>query len=81
MAQFELKNGQGSAFPKTKTNDKQPDYSGKILTPNGEMLEIAIWNKIAQSGTNYFSIAVSLPYNKDENKDKNKDKNKDDMPF
>lgn len=62
MADFQLKNGQGSAFPKTKTKDTQPDFQGEILTPSGEKFEISMWKKPMRNGADYFSISVKPPY-------------------
>lgn len=62
MADYQLKNGQGSAFPKNKTKDTQPDFQGELLTPNGEKFEISMWKKPMRNGAEYFSISVKPPY-------------------
>ena len=61
MADYQEKPGQGVAFKKEKTTPNHPDYSGTFLTPSGEKLQIAIWEKTSAKGTPYFSIAVSEP--------------------
>ena len=59
---YELKNGQGSAFPKNKTKDTQPDFQGEMLTPNGEKLEISMWRKPMKNGGEFFSISLRPPF-------------------
>lgn len=61
MADYQEKPGQGVAFKKEKTTPNHPDYSGTFLTPSGEKLQIAIWEKTSAKGMPYFSIAVSEP--------------------
>ena len=61
MADYQEKPGQGVAFRKEKTTPNHPDHSGTFLTPSGEKLQIAIWEKTSAKGTAYFSIAVSEP--------------------
>lgn len=63
---YEMRNGQGSAFPKTKTKDTQPDFQGEMLTPSGEKLEISMWRKPMKNGAEFFSISVKPPFVKDE---------------
>lgn len=62
MADYQMKNGQGSAFPKNKTKDTQPDFQGEILTPSGEKLEISMWKKPMRNGGEFFSISVKPPF-------------------
>lgn len=62
MADYQMKNGQGSAFPKNKTKDTQPDFQGEILTPSGEKLEISMWKKAMRNGGEFFSISVKPPF-------------------
>ena len=60
---FELENGRGSAFKNDrKENDKHPDYKGRIKTPSGEELDIAIWGTKSKDGKPYFSIRVTEKY-------------------
>ena len=59
---YQMKNGQGSAFPKNKTKDTQPDFQGELLTPNGEKLEISMWKKPMRNGGEFFSISVKPPF-------------------
>jgi len=44
--------------------DNRPDYSGNINV-DGVEKQIAAWIKEAKSGTTFFSISVSEPYNKE----------------
>ena len=62
MADYQMKNGQGSAFPKNKTKDTQPDFQGELLTPSGEKLEISMWKKPMRKGGEFFSISVKPPF-------------------
>lgn len=62
MADFQLKNGQGNAFPKNKTKDTQPDFQGEIITPSGERFELSMWKKPMRNGGEFFSISVKQPY-------------------
>jgi hypothetical protein len=62
MADYQMKNGQGSAFPKNKTKDTQPDFQGELLTPSGEKLEISMWKKPMRNGGEFFSISVKPPF-------------------
>ncbi len=58
---YEMKPGQGSLFKNdTKGNDKAPGYRGTILTPGGELLEIAAWVKEGKKGK-FFSLSVKEP--------------------
>lgn len=54
-----MKPGQGSAFKNSykERGDNKPDYKGTILTPKGEKLEIAMWEKDTGKGV-FFSIKV-----------------------
>lgn len=62
MADYQMKNGQGSAFPKNKTKETQPDFQGELLTPSGEKLEISMWKKPMRNGGEFFSISVKPPF-------------------
>lgn len=62
MADYQQKNGQGTAFPRTKTKDTQPDFQGELLTPSGEKLEISMWKKPMRNGGEFFSISVKPPF-------------------
>ena len=62
MADYQMRNGQGSAFPKNKKKDTQPDFQGELLTPSGEKLEISMWKKPMRNGGEFFSISVKPPF-------------------
>ena len=64
MKQYEEKNGQGVAFLKDKLSEKYPDWTGYFLTPSGEKLQIALWEKNSAKGVKYLSINVSEPFEK-----------------
>jgi len=60
---YEMKPGQGSAFPNDKKKEeKHPDFKGKIKTPDGKDWEISMWNKSGSKG-NFYSISIQEPYN------------------
>ena len=60
---FEIKAGKGSIFKNDyKNSDNQPDYKGKIKTPSGEELEVALWVKKTDKGS-FFSVKVQNLYN------------------
>lgn len=62
MADYQQKNGQGTAFPRTKTKETQPDFQGELLTPSGEKLEISMWKKPMRNGGEFLSIQVKPPF-------------------
>lgn len=52
-------NGQGSMLANTKkTKDTQPDWRGDFMTPNGERLSIAAWNRKTKTGLDSLSLKV-----------------------
>lgn len=59
---YQQKAGQGSAFPKQKTKDTQPDFQGEIVTPSGEKLEVSIWKKPMRSGGEFLSFSIKPPF-------------------
>lgn len=62
---METKINTGSIFKNDKkSNDKQPDYNGKINV-DGKEKQIALWIKEGKNGK-YFSVAISEPYVKPE---------------
>ena len=70
MSNFEKRNGTGVLFiNKKKTTDKQPNFIGNIVTPEGKEYRIAGWSKESPKGK-YISISVKEPEEK-----------KDDFPF
>ena len=44
-----------------KTEQKHPDYRGKINC-NGKDMDIALWLKESQKGVKYFSVSLTEPY-------------------
>jgi len=81
---FELRNGQGTIFKnKYKNSDNHPDYRGEFKTPDGELLEIALWVKEGKNGK-FFSASVQEPRERSAPKDyaPGADDNTDgDVPF
>ena len=79
---METKNNTGAIFKNDKkTNEKQPDYRGKVNV-NGKEMEIALWLKESSKGTKYFSCSFSEPYvNESQKQVHTQIIEKDDLPF
>lgn len=76
---FEIKSGMGFIFRnKNKTANIHPEYKGEIRTPNGELLDIALWVKENDKGK-YFSASVTEKQKNVKTKPPKKDG--DDLPF
>ena len=59
MADYTLKNGNGTAFTnKRRTEDKHPSHTGEIKLPDGKVHFLDIWVKQTRAGDNYFSIRI-----------------------
>jgi len=59
---MENKTNTGAIFKNDKkTNEKQPDYKGKVNV-NGKEMEVALWVKTSSAGNTYFSASFSEPY-------------------
>lgn len=54
---MERKINTGVIYPKTKKNDRYPDYEGQINV-EGKDYELSIWNAISKKGNNYLSVVV-----------------------
>jgi len=55
---YEKRPGQGSMFLNTrKTKDTQPDWKGDVLTLDGQLIELAGWNKESK-GYKFISISA-----------------------
>tara|TARA_B100000953_G_scaffold58602_1_gene46390 strand:- start:212 stop:547 length:336 start_codon:yes stop_codon:yes gene_type:complete len=64
MDKYVQKAGTVSLFNNDKEgNDKRPDYTGNLKTPDGKEFKISLWNSVSQKGTNYLSGKVDIPYN------------------
>lgn len=46
-----------------KTEDKHPNYKGRI-NALGKMMDIALWKKTSKQGENYLSVQLSEPRQK-----------------
>lgn len=61
---YEAKPGTIAVFKADKgDNEKRPDYTGNIVTPKGEKLQVSLWITESQKGDKYFSGRVQEPYN------------------
>jgi len=62
-SKYEIKPGNISLFKNDKgDNEKRPDYTGSMKTPNGEELQVSMWLTESQSGLKYLSGKVQEPY-------------------
>jgi uncharacterized protein (DUF736 family) len=79
---METKQNTGAIFKNDKkTNEKQPDYKGKVNV-NGKEMEIALWLKESAKGTKYFSCSFSEPkMNESPKQVHTQIIEKDDLPF
>lgn len=58
MSNYETKAGQGSLFENTnKTEEKHPDYKGKLVAPDGQTLSVSGWKKTSKAGNEYLSLS------------------------
>lgn len=78
MGNYEQKPGTGVLFQNKKTDERQPDYKGEILSLEGKKLSIAMWKKTSSKGAEYFSVSISEPFKKDGKEDR---KVINDIPF
>jgi uncharacterized protein (DUF736 family) len=58
---YESKNNAGAIFKNNKTKDTQPDYKGTVKV-NDKKMEISLWFKESQTGTQYFSASFKEPF-------------------
>ncbi len=64
MDKYVQKAGTISVFKGDKEgNDKRPDWSGNLKTPDGKDFQVALWISESQKGTIYLSGKVNEPYN------------------
>ena len=64
MDKYVQKDGKVSLFVNDKEgNDKRPDYTGTLKTPEGKEFKISLWHSVSQKGTKYLSGNVDVPYN------------------
>ncbi len=58
---YEIKPGGGTVFRNQyKKQDNHPDYKGQVRTPDGELLDIAMWIKEGAKGK-FFSAKLQVP--------------------
>lgn len=67
---YEQRPGGGSLFKNEKTQDKQPDYQGEIVTLDGKKFRLAAWVKEGKKGK-FFSLKMSEPRPQDPKNDSN----------
>lgn len=68
MSEFELKEGNGTAFKnKRKSEEKHPDFNGEINVA-GKLHWLDVWVKKTKAGDNYFTVRIGS-----EKKPKNND--------
>lgn len=59
---YENKPGFGNLFQnKKKKSDKEPAMRGEVVTPSGELLEIAGWSKTDKNGGKFLSLKLQKP--------------------
>lgn len=65
-----------------KTEQKHPDYRGRI-NANGKEMDIALWLKESAKGVKYFSVSLTEPYQPAEQSSpvSNNNEEDDDLPF
>ena len=57
MSGYQHREGFGSIFPNKKERDNHPDWKGDAMF-NGNLIEVAGWNKTTAGGKSYISIKV-----------------------
>lgn len=57
MGDYKAKPGTGTLFNNEKSNERQPDMRGKIITPDGKEYKISAWKKEGQKGE-FLSLAI-----------------------
>jgi len=80
---YEIKDNTFTLFANDKKgNDKAPDFKGKGMV-DGKEVQIAVWNKVSASGTNYMSGQISEPFKKEEKQSEEsiEDITADEIPF
>jgi uncharacterized protein (DUF736 family) len=57
---YEMRAGSGSAFVnrKKEVGDKKPDFTGRVMLPDGEVRWLSVWKKKTESGDTWLSVAV-----------------------
>ena len=74
---MEHKENTGTLFKNQyKTEDKHPNYKGRINV-DGKMMDIALWKRTTKQGENYLSVKLSEPREK---KQVEQDRVQDDLP-
>jgi hypothetical protein len=59
---YEMKPGQGSAFPNDKkTEDWHADFRGKVMLPDGKTHWLDITNRKTKDGKTYVTVKIGNP--------------------
>lgn len=59
---YQHKPGQGSALRNSRREkDAHPNFRGDVMTPDGVLYEIAVWEGKTQSGSDRLSFRLSVP--------------------
>jgi hypothetical protein len=57
---FELRPSQGTMFRNDrKQGERDPDYRGTIVDPNGNEYKLSGWKKTSSKGVTYLSLAMT----------------------
>lgn len=57
MSGYQHREGSGSLFPNKKERDNHPDWKGDAMF-NGQIIEIAGWDKTTAGGKRFISVKV-----------------------
>ena len=71
--------GWGNVFFREDAQGNQPKYTGQVLDLEGNELSIAIWPRVASTGTKYLRVHLEEVYNPDPAQTPQEDD--DDIPF
>ena len=66
QTKYEQKPGTIAVFKADKEgNDKRPDWTGNMKTPDGTELQVSLWISESQKGLTYLNGQVQAPYGKE----------------
>lgn len=82
---MDVKENEVVLFLNKKTKETQPDYKGQVNI-GGKVMDIALWQKTAKTGTPYLSGKIAEPFKKNEqgmtvHPNLTEKKNEDGLPF
>lgn len=71
----------GVLFPNSyKKSDKQPDFTGNIILPDGTKMRLAGWANKSPKGQEYISVKIS-EFQQEQDKQNDKEFQDDKIPF